>query len=53
MDESGLQTGKTRYTHDARAYHLVSIPKYRRRILTGDVQKETKRLIGEWCQRQG
>ena len=53
MHESGLQTGKTRYTHDAIAYHLVWIPKDRRRILMGDVQKETKRLIGECCQRQG
>ena len=53
MNESGLQTGKTRYTHYSIAYHLVWIPKYRRRILTGDVQKETKRLIGEGCQRQG
>ena len=53
MNESGLQTGKTRYTHYSIAYHLVWIPKYRRRILMGDVQKETKRLIGECCQRQG
>jgi putative transposase len=53
MSECGLQTGKTRYTHYSIAYHFVWIPKYRRRILTGDVQKETKRLIGVCCQRQG
>jgi putative transposase len=31
----------------------VWIPKYRRKILTGDVQAETKRLITECCERQG
>ena len=45
--------GKTRYTHYSIAYHLVWIPKYRRRILTGDVQVETKRLIAECCEKQG
>ncbi|GHO88620.1 IS200/IS605 family transposase [Dictyobacter formicarum] len=50
---SGLQVGKTRYTHYSIAYHLVWIPKYRRRILTGEVQVETKRLIAEWCEKQG
>ena len=35
------------------AYHLVWIPKYRRRVLVGDVQVETKRLIAECCERQG
>jgi REP element-mobilizing transposase RayT len=39
MDESGMQVGKTRYTHYSIAYHLVWIPKYRRRVLTGEVQK--------------
>jgi putative transposase len=48
-----LQVGKTRYTHYSIAYHLVWIPKYRRRILTGDVQVETKRLIAECCEKQG
>src|SRR2546425_13129480 len=51
--EPGLQVGKTRYTHYSIAYHLVWLPKYRRRILTGEVQKETKRLIAECCERQG
>ena len=49
--ESSLQVGKTRYTHYSIAYHLVWIPKYRRRVLTGEVQKETKRLITACCER--
>lgn len=53
MNEGSLQVGKTRYTHYSLAYHLVWIPKYRRRVLTGEVQKETKRLIAECCERQG
>ncbi len=53
MNEGSLQVGKTRYTHYSIAYHLVWIPKYRHRILTGEVQKETKRLIDECCERQG
>jgi putative transposase len=53
MNENSLQVGKTRYTHYSIAYHLVWIPKYRRRLLTGEVQKETKRLIAECCERQG
>jgi putative transposase len=35
------------------ADHLVWIPKYRRKVLTGEVQEETRRLIEEWCERQG
>jgi putative transposase len=50
---ASLQVGKTRYTHYSIAYHLVWIPKYRRRILTGDVQVETKRLIAQCCEKQG
>jgi putative transposase len=53
MEEKKLQVGKTRYTHYSIAYHLVWIPKYRRRVLTGEVQKETKRLIEECCEQQG
>lgn len=53
MDESARQVGKTRYTHYSIAYHLVWIPKYRRRVLTGELQKETKRLIAECCGRHG
>jgi putative transposase len=46
-----LQEGRTRYTHYSIAYHLVWIPKYRRKILVGDVEAETKRLIVECCNR--
>jgi len=53
MYEDRLQVGKTGYTHYYIAYHLVWIPKYSCRILTGEVQKETKRLLEECCQRQG
>jgi putative transposase len=53
MNTDSLQVGKTRYTHYSIAYHLVWIPKYRRRILTGEVQKETKRLIAECCSQEG
>src|SRR5947199_8728440 len=53
MDEKILQVSRTRYTHYTIAYHLVWIPKYRRRVLTGEVQKETKRLIVECCEQQG
>ncbi len=49
-ETSSLQVGKTRYTHYSIAYHLVWIPKYRRKIRTGDVQAETKRLITECCE---
>jgi putative transposase len=53
IKENGLQVDKTRYTHYTIAYHLIWIPKYRRRILTGEVQKETKQLIQECCEQQG
>jgi REP element-mobilizing transposase RayT len=53
MDEKILQMGQTRSTHYRIAYHLVWIPKYRRRVLTGEVQKETKRLIAECGEQQG
>jgi putative transposase len=53
MNTDSLQVGKTRYSHYSIAYHFVWIPKYRRRILTGEVQKETKRLITACCQQQG
>ena len=53
MNERCLQVGKTGYAHYAIAYHLVWIPKYRRHVLTGEVQKETKRLLAECCERQG
>jgi putative transposase len=53
MEKNVLQVGKTRYTHYTIAYHLVWIPKYRRRVLTGEVQKETKRLITHCCEQHG
>jgi REP element-mobilizing transposase RayT len=36
-----IQEGRTRYTHYSIAYHLVWIPKYRRKILVGDIEAET------------
>lgn len=48
-----MQEGKTRWTHYSIAYHLVWIPKYRRNVLTGEVQKATKALIVECCERHG
>ncbi len=53
MNTESLQVGKTRSTHYSIAYHLVWIPKYRRKILTGDVQAETQRLIAPCCERHG
>ena len=53
MDEPTLQVGRTRYTHYTIAYHLVWLPKYRRKILTGEVQAETKRLLRDCCERHG
>jgi len=53
MDEPPLYMGKTRYTHYTIANHLVWIPKYRRKILTGEVQAETNRLLTECCERHG
>lgn len=46
-----MQTGKTRWTRYSIAYHLVWIPKYRRKVLTGEVQKASKELITECCER--
>jgi putative transposase len=46
-----MPTGKTRWTHYSIAYHLVWIPKYRRKVLTGEVQKATKELIAACCER--
>jgi len=48
-----MQTGKTRWTHYSIAYHFVWIPKDRRKILTGEVQKATKDLLNACCQRHG
>jgi len=48
-----LQAGKTRWSHYQIAYHFVWIPKYRRRILMGDVQKATKEAIEACCTTHG
>ena len=48
-----LQAAKTRWAHYSIAYHFVWIPKYRRRILLGDVQTATKAAIGECCALHG
>jgi putative transposase len=46
-----MQAGKTRWAHYNIAYHLVWIPKYRRKILTTEVKKATKELIAACCER--
>lgn len=48
-----LQTGKTRWSHYQIAYHFVWIPKYRRKILTGEVNAVVKRAIEECCKTHG
>ena len=48
-----MQSGKTRWAQYSIAYHFVWIPKYRRKILTGDIQKAAKELIAESAQRHG
>ncbi|WP_151754550.1 transposase [Dictyobacter vulcani] len=50
---NSVQVGKTRYSDSSIAYHLIWMPRYRRRFLTGEVQMETKRLIVEYCEKQG
>ena len=50
---TGLQAGKTRWTHYQTGYHLVWIPKYRRKVLVGAVADATKRLLQECRSRQG
>ena len=51
--KNGLQEGKTRWCHYNIAYHLVWIPKYRRKILTGDIQKVVKETIQQYCEQNG
>ena len=48
-----MQRKKTRWCHYQTAYHFVWIPKYRRKILLGHIEKETKRLIYECADKQG
>ena len=51
--DGGLQVGKTRWAHYQTGYHLVWIPKYRRKVLEDEVASETKRLIREACSQHG
>ena len=53
MKKQSLQQGKTRWTHYQTGYHFVWIPKYRKKILIGEVQKELKRLIYECAEKNG
>jgi putative transposase len=48
-----LPSGKTRWSHYQIAYHFVWIPKYRRRILTGEVQVAAKAAIRACCEQHG
>lgn len=45
--------GKTRWSHYQTAYHFVWIPKYRRKVLTGSVEKDLKILIDECVTKYG
>jgi putative transposase len=53
MKKQGLQQRKTRWTHYQTGYHFVWIPKYRKKILVGEVQKELKNLIHECADKNG
>jgi predicted ATP-dependent protease len=43
--EGGLQAGKTRWTHYQTGYHLVWMPKYRRKVLRDDVAAEARKQL--------
>jgi putative transposase len=49
----GLQEGRTRWTHYSIAYHFVWIPRFRRRVLTGEIQKAFKKILGDLCIKHG
>lgn len=49
MMTSGMQDGKTRWAHYSIAYHLVWIPRFRRRILTGNIQIAFKEILKDVC----
>ncbi len=51
MIHNGFQQGKTRWCYYQTAYHLVWIPKYRRKALRGEVQKELKALVYQCAER--
>ena len=48
-----MQTKKTRWSHYLCNYHLVWIPKYRRKILTGEVARELEKLLREVVEKSG
>jgi putative transposase len=45
------QKGKTRWAVYSIAYHLVWIPKYRRRVLTSEIEAEMRRLTVDVCRK--
>ena len=49
MMTSGLQDGKTRWAHYSIAYHFVWIPRFRKRVLTGEIQKAFKEVLKDIC----
>ena len=53
MKNKGLQQGKTRWTRYQTGYHLIWIPKYRKKVLVGEVQKELKALIRKCADKHG
>ena len=50
---NSLQQGKTRWCQYQTGYHIVWIPKYRRKVLQDDVAAAFKRLVAECCDRHG
>lgn len=48
-----IQAAKTRWSHYQIAYHFVWIPKYRRKILTGEVETVVKQAIADCCLTHG
>jgi len=44
-----MKTKTTRYAHYNINYHFVWIPKFRRKILTGEVAAELERLLHKIC----
>ena len=53
MQTIGLQQGKTRWSHYQTGYHFVWIPKYRKKVLVGEVQKELKAVIKQCADKHG
>jgi len=49
----GMQIKKTRWSHYNLNYHFVWMPKYRRRILVGDVAVELQALLEEAAKNNG